>query len=105
MKTRKILSGISALVIAVAMAVPFSAFADDTTTKTINTDGGSDSTNVIYDATEKYFVTIPAGVTLKDTAVTANITASDVINELKYNIKWLKIFYLWSLIKDMIRMI
>ena len=79
MKTRKILSGISALVIAVAMAVPFSAFADDTTTKTINTDGGSDSTNVIYDATEKYFVTIPAGVTLKDTAVTANITASDVI--------------------------
>ena len=79
MKTRKILSGISALVIAAAMAVPFSAFADDTTTKTINTDGGSDSTNVIYDATEKYFVTIPAGITLKDTAQTADITASDVI--------------------------
>ena len=79
MKTRKILSGISALVIAAAMAVPFSAFADDTTTKTINTDGGSDSTNVIYDATEKYFVTIPAGITLKDTAQTADITASEVI--------------------------
>ena len=76
---KKIISGISALILTATMAVPFSAFADDTTTKTINTDGGSDSTNVIYDATEKYFVTIPAGVTLKDTAVTANITASDVI--------------------------
>ena len=79
MKTRRILSGISALVIAATMAVPFSAFAEDTATKTINTDGGSDSTNVIYDATEKYFVTIPAGITLKDTAVTADITANDVI--------------------------
>jgi len=79
MKTRKILSGISALVLAATMAVPFSAFAEDTAAKTINTDGGSDSTNVIYNADEKYFVTIPAGVTLKDTAVTANITASDVI--------------------------
>ena len=79
MKTRRILSGISALVIAATMAVPFSAFAEDTATKTINTDGGSDSTNVIYDATEKYFVTIPAGITLKDTAVTADITTSNVI--------------------------
>jgi len=76
MKTRRILSGISALVIAATMAVPFSAFAEDTA---INTNGGSGNTNVIYDATEKYFVTIPAGVALKDTAVTADITASDVI--------------------------
>ena len=76
MKTRKILSGISALVLAATMAVPFSAFAEDTA---INTNGGSGNTNVIYDATEKYFVTIPAGVTLKDTAVTADITASGVI--------------------------
>lgn len=76
MKTRRILSGISALVIAATMAVPFSAFAEDTA---INTNGGSGNTNVIYDATEKYFVTIPAGVALKDTAVTADITASNVI--------------------------
>jgi len=84
MKTRRILSGISALVIAATMAVPFSAFAEDTA---INTNGGSGNTNVIYDATEKYFVTIPAGVALKDTAVTADITASNVIIEEKKVIK------------------
>ena len=68
---KKLISGISALAIMAVMAVPFSAFADDTT---ITPTGGTPfsvapkpdtaNTTVKFDVNPAYTVTIPATVTL-----------------------------------------
>ena len=70
---KKIISGISALVIMAAMAVPFSAFAEDVTT--INPKGGTPfsvdpkpgtaNSTVQFEVNPAYTVTIPATVTLE----------------------------------------
>ena len=69
---KKFISGISALAMLIAMAVPFSAFADDTT---ITPTGGTPfsiapkpdtaNTTIKFDVNPAYTVTIPATVTLE----------------------------------------
>ena len=71
---KKTIAMISALAMLSAMAVPFSAFAEDTTTKELNKTTTSGDTEVAYDVQAAYTVTIPAGVTLSDTAENTNPT-------------------------------
>jgi len=71
---KKTIAMISALAMLSAMAVPFSVFAEDTTTKELNKTTTSGDTEVAYDVQAAYTVTIPAGVTLSDTAENTNPT-------------------------------
>lgn len=73
---KKTIAMISALAMMTAMAVPFGAFAEDTT-KTLNKTTNSGTTEVSYDVASTYTITIPAGVTLSaDTDKPATIGAA-----------------------------
>lgn len=74
---KKTIAMISALAMLSAMAVPFSAFAEDTTTTKLDKTTASGETEVAYDVQAAYTVTIPAGVTLSDTAETPASVASE----------------------------
>ena len=84
---KKTIALLSALAMLSAMAVPFGAFAEDTTTKELNKTTTSGDTEVSYDVQAKYTITIPAGVTLSDTAeTTASVEAENVMLESGKNI-------------------
>ena len=80
---KRLISGLSALAIAAALA-PMGAFAADEETKTLNKDNLSDGMTVTYNAprnSPEFLITIPASVDLgaeKDEDRTATITAEDV---------------------------
>ena len=87
MKTNKVIAGLAALTMVSALA-PISAFAVDDTVIKEDTAEKTGSMTATYDAEAKYTVTIPAGVTLSETAdVTKNIAASDVRLESGQKIK------------------
>ena len=85
MKTRRFIAIFAALTMAAAIGST-SVFAVDDTT--LDKDNASGTMTATYDADAKYTVTIPAGVTLSETAdVTKNIAASDVRLESGQKIK------------------
>ena len=80
---KKLISGISALALAAAMA-PMAAFARGGETKTLDKDKKSDTTTATYNVDATYTVTIPSAAVIADTEAAATaqkIEAKNVVLE------------------------